>query len=129
MGAREREVGQESPRVEERDLRHRLDLGEESLAAAGRAGDALEKEVPEDGEDARTLPVKVGRNGAPLPVVAFGRHCSSTRGHDTEDFEGPPSVLRLTKYFLQNGGGSSTLAPAVAATRRGCATMIEPSMS
>ena len=38
--ARERDVGQESPRVSERDLRHRNDLGEETLAADRRAGEA-----------------------------------------------------------------------------------------
>ena len=66
----------------------------------GRGGG--EAEVPEDGEDARTLPAEVD---------ATGRHhwrsavnCSSTCGHDTEDFEGLPSVLRPVKYFLQTGG-------------------------
>ena len=57
--AREREVGPESLRVPERDLGLRLDLGEESLTDAEEAGDASENEVPEDGEDARTVTVEV----------------------------------------------------------------------
>ena len=39
---REREVVQESPGVPERDLRHRFDLGEGSLAAAWVARDTSE---------------------------------------------------------------------------------------
>ena len=72
--AREREVGEESPRVSERDMRHRLGLGEEY---ARRASDASEKELPVDGEDARTLSME-GRNGTPPLVVALGVKCSST---------------------------------------------------
>ena len=48
--------------------------------------DALEREAPEDGDDARTLPVEVGawrrRRGALLSTVLF------TCGHDTEDVSG-----------------------------------------
>ena len=84
--------------------RHRLDIGEESLAAAGLAGDASEKEVPEDGGDVRTLPVEVDATGRRCQSWRSAVKCSSTYGHDIENFEGLPSVLRLIEYFLQIGG-------------------------
>ena len=39
------------------------------------------------------------------------------RRGDTEDFEGPPSVLRLMKYFLQTGGDPRLFAPVVEAPK------------
>ena len=77
-------------------------FGDESLAAAGGVGDASEEEAPEDGEDARTLPYATGRR---FRSWRWAVNCSSTCRHDTEDFEGPPSLLRLTKYFFQKKGG------------------------
>ena len=95
---RVREVEQESPRVSERDLRNRL-----ALILCGETGGALEKEVPEDGDDARTLPLEVDVSGRRCWSWRSAVNCSSTYGQGAEDFEGPPSVLRL-KYFLQHGG-------------------------
>ena len=88
MEARDREVEREALRVSEPDLRHRLDLGEEPLAAPNETGGALEKEVPEDGGDARTLLVEVDatvlrflswRSGSQLlvPVWTRRRECQS----------------------------------------------------
>ena len=30
-------------------------------------------------------------------------NCSSTGGHDAEDFEGSPSLLQLMRYLMQSG--------------------------
>ena len=104
-------------------MRHRPDFEEEPPAAAEGTGDASEKEVPEDRDDAGTFPVEVDAAGRRFwtwrSAVNF-----STHGHVTDDFQGFALVLRLTKYFLQNGGDPRLWFQRC--TNRGCATMIDP---
>ena len=108
--AREREVRQESPRDSEGGLRHRFDIGEESL------GHASEKEVPEDGEDARTLPVEVDTTGHHYRSWRSAVNCSLTFCCDVRRTSCNMAAI------IDSGSNSGS-------TRRGCATMIEPSMS
>ena len=101
-------------------MSHRLDLGEERSAAPNETGGALEKEAPEDGDDARTLPVDVDTTGRRFRSWPSAVNFSSTYEHDADDFDAPFPVLRLMKYSPQHGSISGN-------TNKGCVTMIVPS--
>ena len=60
------------------DSRHRLCFAEESLYVARGAGEASKEEAPEDGEDARILPVEVVATGRlTLEFRNAGKVCAS----------------------------------------------------
>ena len=75
-------------------MRQRVDLGGEPSAAPDETGGALEKEEPEDGDDARTFPLKVVATVRRFRAWRSAVNCSATYGHDADDFEGPTLVLR-----------------------------------
>ena len=97
-------------------------IGEETLAAAAGAGEASEKEAPEDGEDEELPTVEVDATGR-------GARPSTT----LQIMDTIPKTLRSSLQCCDLRGTSCKMVAVLASgcssgsTRRGCSTMIEPS--